>query len=212
MKFVKVSAGLVAALIIFGSAPSFATTYTYTYTGMPDTDASRSGNYVTAVVDLNCTGPCAAGTYKEGTDFSSFTLTAFNSANTALLSFGTSSPGYVLGGGFGFTNYLTLSGPGIVDNWFLLATNSSTVTLFTLNNDDVTQSGCGCGTQDLAGVGNLGDLPNLLAFVSFEEHPGTWSVSTSETPLPAALPLFASGGALLGFFGWRRKRKAIATA
>jgi hypothetical protein len=29
----------------------------------------------------------------------------------------------------------------------------------------------------------------------------------SETPLPAALPLFASGGALLGFLGWRRKRK-----
>jgi hypothetical protein len=26
-------------------------------------------------------------------------------------------------------------------------------------------------------------------------------------PLPSALPLFASGGALLGFLGWRRKRK-----
>ncbi len=32
------------------------------------------------------------------------------------------------------------------------------------------------------------------------------------TPLPAALPLFASGAGVLGFFGWRRKRKAIATA
>ena len=31
-------------------------------------------------------------------------------------------------------------------------------------------------------------------------------------PLPAALPLFASGGALFGFLGWRRKRKAIVTA
>jgi hypothetical protein len=30
------------------------------------------------------------------------------------------------------------------------------------------------------------------------------------TPLPAALPLFASGGALLGFLGWRRKRKSAA--
>jgi hypothetical protein len=28
-----------------------------------------------------------------------------------------------------------------------------------------------------------------------------------ETPLPAALPLFASGTGLLGFLGWRRKRK-----
>ena len=32
----------------------------------------------------------------------------------------------------------------------------------------------------------------------------------STTPLPAALPLFASGGALLGFLGWRRKRKNAA--
>jgi len=27
------------------------------------------------------------------------------------------------------------------------------------------------------------------------------------TPLPAALPLFASGAGVLGFLGWRRKRK-----
>lgn len=32
------------------------------------------------------------------------------------------------------------------------------------------------------------------------------------TPIPGALPLFASGGGLLGFLGWRRKRKAKATA
>lgn len=40
---------------------------------------------------------------------------------------------------------------------------------------------------------------------------GTITASIA-TPLPAALPLFASGGALLGFLGWRRKRSAIATA
>ncbi len=35
-------------------------------------------------------------------------------------------------------------------------------------------------------------------------------VTPNATPLPAALPLFASGGALLGFLGWRRKRKMAA--
>ena len=30
------------------------------------------------------------------------------------------------------------------------------------------------------------------------------------TPIPAALPLFASGGGLLGFLSWRRKRKQAA--
>lgn len=33
-----------------------------------------------------------------------------------------------------------------------------------------------------------------------------------ETPLSAALPLFASGLGALGLFGWRRKRKAQAAA
>ncbi len=41
------------------------------------------------------------------------------------------------------------------------------------------------------------------------------SVSSAATPLPAALPLFATGLGALGLFGWRRKRKpsaAIAAA
>ncbi len=32
------------------------------------------------------------------------------------------------------------------------------------------------------------------------------------TPIPAALPLFASGGGLLGFLSWRKKRKQAAIA
>jgi hypothetical protein len=38
---------------------------------------------------------------------------------------------------------------------------------------------------------------------------GTFAV-TAATPLPAALPLFASGLGALGLLGWRRKRKTIA--
>ena len=36
--------------------------------------------------------------------------------------------------------------------------------------------------------------------------------SWTETPLPAALPLFATGIGALGLLGWRRKRKAQAVA
>ena len=35
-------------------------------------------------------------------------------------------------------------------------------------------------------------------------------VTYNETPLPAALPLFATGLGALGLLGWRRKRKALA--
>jgi hypothetical protein len=37
-------------------------------------------------------------------------------------------------------------------------------------------------------------------------------VAVAETPLPAALPLFATGLGALGLLGWRRKRKAQAAA
>jgi hypothetical protein len=36
---------------------------------------------------------------------------------------------------------------------------------------------------------------------------GSTHVDLTNTPLPGALPLFAGGAAVLGFFGWRRKRK-----
>jgi len=38
--------------------------------------------------------------------------------------------------------------------------------------------------------------------------PGDWTETISaETPIPAALPLFATGLGVMGWFGWRRKRK-----
>jgi hypothetical protein len=38
----------------------------------------------------------------------------------------------------------------------------------------------------------------------------SFSLAGNETPLPAALPLFATGLGALGLLGWRRKRKALA--
>ena len=45
----------------------------------------------------------------------------------------------------------------------------------------------------------------LISYLG-QERVGSFLVST--TPLPAALPLFASGLGALGLLGWRRKRKA----
>jgi hypothetical protein len=42
---------------------------------------------------------------------------------------------------------------------------------------------------------------------------GTWEITIqAETPLPAALPLFATGLGAFGLIGWRRKKKAQAAA
>lgn len=42
-------------------------------------------------------------------------------------------------------------------------------------------------------------------------NPSMWT-AMSQTPIPAALPLFASGLGAIGLLGWRRKRKAAALA
>ena len=53
---------------------------------------------------------------------------------------------------------------------------------------------------------NIGPLPPLHAAV------GSPDITVTPTPLPAALPLFATGLGALGLLGWRRKRKAAAPA
>jgi hypothetical protein len=66
-----------------------------------------------------------------------------------------------------------------------------------------------------------GFLPDLLSFNepdsgnSFTEHNTTFGATTfvlapEVVPLPATLPLFASGLVALGLTAWRRKRKAVA--
>lgn len=59
-------------------------------------------------------------------------------------------------------------------------------------------------------TGNLGPFINPAYFgpnLQFSELP-----ASVETPLPGALPLFATGLGALGWFGWRRKRKNAARA
>jgi hypothetical protein len=57
-------------------------------------------------------------------------------------------------------------------------------------------------------------LTNVSAdpFGGFEisNSPITLDIPVGTTPIPAALPLFATGLGALGLFGWRRKRKNIA--
>lgn len=69
-------------------------------------------------------------------------------------------------------------------------------------------------------VANLYSVGSTF-YLSLSQPSGYWnpgdsgSLTVAQTPLPAALPLFASGLGAMGLFGWRRKRKkaaAMATA
>ena len=53
---------------------------------------------------------------------------------------------------------------------------------------------------------------DLGGFVTLVTEGGLGDIAGAETPLPAALPLFASGLGALGLLRWRRKRKLTARA
>lgn len=55
---------------------------------------------------------------------------------------------------------------------------------------------------DLFGIGAIGDNDDFKLA----------SVTVSAVPLPAALPLYGAGIAVMGFVGWRRKQKLAAAA
>ena len=81
-------------------------------------------------------------------------------------------------------------------------------------------------TFNQSGVGDYGDFittPCLIQSFEVCSNPDTFirgsvedlmlqSIGYNPTPLPAALPLFATGLGGLGLLGWRRKRKAQAVA
>ena len=98
-------------------------------------------------------------------------------------------------------NGLSFLGNGQAFDLYFLATTSG-------NTGDYD---CGVAGYCLIGPGSpgtsgLGNPDDPYASISFS------AVPISETPLPGALPLFATGFGLMGLLGWRRKRRAAAVA
>jgi len=71
-------------------------------------------------------------------------------------------------------------------------------------------------TRDDTDAGHIGIAPDWLRIGTDIVGAGTFNAAFSldgvvTTPLPGALPLFATGLGALGLLGWRRKRKAAAS-
>ncbi len=135
------------------------------------------------------------GFYKTGGNFTAFTdvggtITSFQALGAvSTQALGVNDLGQIVG------DYFTPSGSmfGFVDNGGIFTT---------LDPPGATSSS----------ADGINDLGQVVGF--YTDAAGTFGFETqiSETPLPAALPLFANGLGALGLLGWRRKRKNAAIA
>jgi hypothetical protein len=135
--------------------------------------------------------------------------------------------GYIFQTGLGDPNFASVTLPDIGNSKpYELFLWNGTSYMFDTNLNANTLFNFGPGGVDRFEV--LGIDPSLLldptstsafvaqlTFVGDGSFTGTMTPITTDasaTPLPATLPLFASGFGVLGLFGWRRKRKAAAVA
>ena len=119
-----------------------------------------------------------------------------------------------------YTATATLSGSGLIP--FLFATYGGTGSI-------VGGAANGGPISSAMGIGfRLDSTDPSIAYAFFDDSGGnptdadfddmivklqiSSNTEIGDTPLPAALPLFATGLGVMGLLGWRRKRKALAIA
>ena len=196
----KVKLFAVAAWLGVTLVSASATTYNYvgeTYTS--NVDPTIYGTHMTGSVTFNQDTSNFTGTiYISSGDVTALTLTS--GTITATLPyfdiFAGLSPDY-----FRLVN-------GSIQAWLLHGASPSfalvtpSYSLYSQGDSSIC-NGCGFGFDNIESW-----FPSGTFYASKNQNTASWSVA--KTPLPAALPLFASGLGALGLLGWRRKRKAAA--
>jgi len=166
-----------------------AATYTFTYdTGVVDTDPSAtSGFYPNALLS----GAGLFGSYSFSTGL------GFVAVNTAP------------GGGLIFWANFPTGDPvaSLIPIFINLVSNDLSGTLF--SSDSIPT------LLDLSSFPSIPGIGQLRLYFGNGNPPGIHALyveltALSETPLPAAFPLFVTGLGALGLIGWRRKRKQAA--
>jgi hypothetical protein len=222
-KFVA-TAALVSAISVLGAGSSFATTL--------QTSAGELGNQAWSGVGLQFTVNSAIsvtsiGIWDDGGDgFLAATATnplsayLMTTTGTVLISdtfYNVSPGGTPQNGGYRFKDLVSpvLLSPG---DYFLMG--------YGWNSNDQEHNSNQGGTPDTFVASPLvsfvqsawtfpdslapaGTLPTAFGLTNFFSSANI-QFDDAATPLPAALPLFATGLGALGLLGWRRKRKQVA--
>jgi hypothetical protein len=115
----------------------------------------------------------------------------------------TATPGFTINDGQTHSAWIEYDGVNDLLEVFLGSTNSkpaSSILSVSLAMFDITGDNAYFGF-----TGSNGGLTSTQDITSFD-------LNVSSVPLPAALPLFGTGLAFMGFIGWSRKRKVAAAA
>jgi hypothetical protein len=221
--------GLIGCAILLGTPQAHATTYTYTGNDFPQSGITDNtppdGTYTTS---MSVTGSFTVANPLPNFFSGFITPTSFSFSdgrNTI-----TNSNAGIIGTFFDvFTN-----GSGAIINWNISVTmpdtnfvtglgptnriqtqNTSTFVTMPVPMTIIVQSDIGSIDDCTAAVLDTTTLNTRCIQDSKDSgevdgNPGTWTTGaiSAATPLPAALPLFATGLGGLGLLGWRRKRKA----
>jgi len=216
VKFIKV---LTVSFALFATGPVQAVPVTIDFDGLSKGETVGSAfaglgvTFIDAVVKEKSLAGSSGPNTIQHTDFAS--LPVQSDPIQAIFSSGVLSvslTGIDVGlSGFSFRAFDAISGGKLVDssevsgngpgsdNFVNLTVSSSSIRRveFSLNLDDQSAA-------ILAGDGILFDN------FSFDLAPvqAPLSASVSEVPVPAALPMFGTGLAAMGFIGWRRRRKS----
>ena len=182
MKFKTLVAAAFASTLVIASTPVYASTLSFDFTF---TDVANGAGVVTGII---------SGLMDNAT--SSATSVQVISTTGG---FGTGE--YV---GTPTVNTFTVSS-GVITSFAFLDFGSSNA---------APAVSCCSLALGYSGSNGLSDFPLSIMFGEMQlgTNNGPISFAPIGTPLPATLPLFASGLAALGLLGWRRKRKAAAIA
>jgi hypothetical protein len=193
----------VAAFLMICTIPAKAVPITYTVTGIGTGCFSSSVcfddiNFTNALITIT-----AVGDTDHVTEFSSVWLNSDLPVSITVDGIGT---GHLVG--FAFDDPTNVSGAaaGIA--------GVSAPILGTISDTDFSNYDLKTAIGPITGIGGFGfgavHSTDFGEFLLQSVGQTTFTATINATPLPSALPLFATGLGALGLLGWRRKRKAAA--
>ena len=195
------SIGLIACMALLSVSQASASTITYNVDilGLQVPTVSIQGTLTTD----GTFGSLAASNIVD------WNLTIFRGSGTATVLQGP--------GGSNNSSVTTLTGPDLqasLTSLQFIFSDATTASNFEINSGNVNTGWFDLYDANLA-FAPFGEIYVVNNDVGSGEQPITNLIGTAEvstTPLPAALPLFATGLGALGLLGWRRKRKTAALA